>query len=32
MFGHKKEKKTDRPLAAPGGDKLGVYIDRKSVV
>ena len=26
MFGHKKEKKTDRPLAAPGGDKLGVYI------
>ena len=26
MFGHKKEKKTDRPAAAPGGDKLGVYI------
>ena len=26
MFGHKKEKKTDRPAAAPGGDKLGVYV------
>ena len=24
MFGHKKEKKTDRPAVAPGGDKLGV--------
>ena len=26
MFGHKKEKKTDRPAVAPGGDKLGVYV------
>lgn len=26
MFGHKKEKKADRPAVAPGGDKLGVYV------